>query len=72
MIAGFLRPGGGRLLSVPEIIGAFACFLLYPVIAVIVRSCYPDADKQEIRMKALRICTLLACVTIAVIYFIFL
>ena len=72
MSAGFLRPGGGRLLSVPEIIGAFACFLLYPVIVLIVRRCYPEDDDKEIRMKALRICTLLACVTIAVIYFIFL
>jgi len=72
MIAGFLRPGGGRLLSVPEIIGAFACFLLYPVIAVIVRKCRPDEDDKTNRMTAFRICTLLACVTIAVIYYIFL
>ena len=66
----FLPPGQGRLLTVPELIGGFACVLLYPLIEHIIMKRNPDTDRADAKRTAGYICAGSCLAVIGFMYFI--
>ena len=66
----FVPPGVGRLLTVPQLIGAFAGLACYPLIHLLVKRRMPDADSREISKVTGCITVGLCFAVIAVMLFI--
>ena len=66
----FMPPGQGRLLTVPELIGGFACFLLFPLIERIIMKRNPETDRADAKKTAGYICAGSCLAVIGFMYFI--